>query len=81
MEKKPDKDQRSSQEIKNLKKKQSDLESKKRELEESLAFVSAKRAILEKVPDQTKAIGELRGGVKVITKQADKEMRMKSNGN
>ena len=57
-----------------LKQKQSDLEIKTKELEESLDFANSKIATLEKkVADQDKAIRELKGGVKALTKQAEEE--------
>ena len=57
-----------------LKQKQSDLEIKNKELEESLDFANSKIASLEKkVTDQDKAIGELKGGVKALTRQAEAE--------
>ena len=74
VEKKLDKALRCIQEIESLKQKQSDLEIKNKELEESLDFANSKIATLEKkVADQDKAIGELKGGVKALTKQAEEE--------
>ena len=72
MEKKLEKALRCIQEIESLKQEQSDLEIKNKELEESLDFANSKTATLEKkVADQDKAIGELKGGVKALTKQAE----------
>ena len=80
MEKKLDKALRCIQEIESLKQKQSDLEIKNKELEESLDFANSKIATLEKkVADQDKAIGELKGGVKTLTKQAKEEKQRAIN--
>ena len=69
-----DKALRCIQEIESLKQEQSDLEIKNKELEGSLDFANSKIASLEKkVADQDKAIGELKGGVKALTKQAEEE--------
>ena len=57
-----------------LKQKQSDLEIKNKELEEILDLANSKIATLEKkVADQDKAISELKGGVKALTKQPEEE--------
>ena len=57
-----------------LKQKQSDLEIKDKELEESLDFANSKIATLvKKIADQEEAISELKGGVKAVTKEAEEE--------
>ena len=57
-----------------LKQKQSDLEIKDKELEESLDFGNSKIATLvKKIADQEEAINELKGGVKAVTKEAEEE--------
>ena len=76
MGKKLDKALRSIQEIESLKQKQSDLEIKNKELEESLDFANSEITTLEKkVADQDKAISELKGGVKALTKQAEEQQQ------